>query len=55
MYFFTALRLPQISLVLSVIAILKMLIGVSTSVSSASTKVSGANFPPIIVWEASEI
>ena len=50
--YLTALRLPRISAV-SVIAIVKVLISVSTSVLSASSKVSSANLPPIIPWTAS--
>ena len=44
----TVLRLPKISLAYSVNALLKEFTSVSTSVSSASSKVSGANLPPII-------
>ena len=44
--FFTALRLPRISLAVSVVVVLmelRVLISASTFVSSASIKVSGAN------------
>ena len=51
----TALRLPKISLAVSVIASFKVLRSVSTSVSSAPSKVKGANLPPIITRTASEI
>ena len=44
----TVLRLPKISLAVSVIALLKEFTSVSTSVSSALSKVSGAKLPPII-------
>ena len=46
-------RLPKISPAVSVIDVLKMLIGVSTSVASTSSMVTGANFPPCVAWKAS--
>ena len=49
----TALRLPKISLADSVNALLKEFTSMSTSVSSALSKITGANLPPIIAWKAS--
>ena len=51
----TGLRLPKISLADSVNALLKTFTSVSTSVSSALSKVNGAILPPIIAWKASAI
>ena len=48
----TAPRLPKISLAVSVIAILKVLTSLSAYVSSTSSKISGANLPPVIAWIA---
>ena len=48
----TALRLPKTSLADSVNALLKEFTSVSTSVSSALSRVSGVNLPPIIAWKA---
>ena len=50
--FLTALRLPRISLAVSVTAEMKVLIGVSTSTLSTSSVVGDANLPPIITWKA---
>ena len=50
--FLTALRLPRISLAVSVTAAMKVLIGVSTSMLSTSSVVGDANPPPIITWKA---
>ena len=50
--FLTALRLPRISLAVSVTAEMKVLIGVSTSTLSTSSVVGEANLPPIITWKA---
>ena len=49
--FLTALRLPRISLAVSVTAAMKVLIGVSTSMLSTSSVVGDANPPPIITWK----
>ena len=46
----TALRLPETSLADSVNALLKEFTSVSTS---ALSKLSGANLPPIIAWKTS--
>ena len=50
--FFMRRCLPRISLVVSVTAMFIAVIIMSMSLSSFSSKMSGANFPPIFAWKA---